>query len=114
MSDKQIFEESEKLPEGSIAQPDEPINKKEKKKRAPMSESRKAALRVQLEKARAVSLEKRKAKAKKKKLDTVHEEEIKGILDSNSAGEETHEEIIKKPRKKKYKICRRNRARNGK
>tara|TARA_R110001632_G_scaffold229451_1_gene365594 strand:+ start:120 stop:698 length:579 start_codon:yes stop_codon:yes gene_type:complete len=101
MSDKQIFEEKteEKTEMGKgVAEPDEPINKK--KKRQPMSESRKAQLRVQLEKARAVSLEKRKAKAKKKKLDTVQEEEVKGLLETNSAGEETHEEIIKKPRKK--------------
>jgi len=68
MSDKQIFEEETKSEMGKgLAEPDEPINKK-KKQRAPMSESRKAQLRVQLEKARAVSLEKRQSKAKKKKI----------------------------------------------
>ena len=96
MSEKQLFEESE-MGKG-LAQPDEPINKK-KKARQPMSESRKAQLRVQLEKARAVSLEKRQSKAKKKKLDTIQEDEVKGLLNDNSSGESTEEVIVKKPRK---------------
>jgi len=99
MSDKQIFEESEATEMGKgLAEPDPPINKK-KKARAPMSESRKAQLRVQLEKARAVSLQKRQAKAKSKKLETVQEEEVKGLLQTNSV-EEAEEVVVKKPRKK--------------
>ena len=96
--EKQIFEE--KLPEGSIAQPDEPINKKPKKKRQPMSEERKAKLRVQLEKARAVSLQNRKAKAKKKKIDKVIDDEVVGIINNRSDNEDAPEVIVKKPRKK--------------
>jgi hypothetical protein len=99
MSEKQIFEEEKSDMGKGLAEPDEPINK-QKKKRAPMSESRKAQLRVQLEKARAVSLEKRQSKAKKKKLDTLKEEEVRGLLETNSSGEETEEVIVKKPRKK--------------
>jgi len=95
--EKQIFVE-EKLPEGSIAQKDEPLNKK--KARKPMSEERKAKLRVQLEKARAVSLEKRKAKAKEKKVKKVTEKDIVGLVESRSDNEDEPEVIIKKPRKK--------------
>jgi hypothetical protein len=73
MSDK-IFEE--KLPEGSVAQPDEPINKKKpRKKRAPMSEERKKQLCEQLKKAREISAMKRSAKSKEKKLKKLKEVE---------------------------------------
>lgn len=99
MSEKQLFEEPKTEMGKGIATSDEPINKK-KKARAPMSESRKAQLRVQLEKARAVSLEKRQSKAKKKKLDTIKEDEVKGLLEVNSSGESTEEVVVKKPRKK--------------
>lgn len=102
MSDKQIFEEPTDVSEAHVSEIAEPVGEatpinKKKKARAPMSESRKAQLRVQLEKARAVSLQKRQAKAKSKKLDTIKEEEVKGLLET---GEETEEVIVKKPRKK--------------
>jgi hypothetical protein len=103
MSDKQIFECSPVSEMGKgLAQPDEPINKK-KKARAPMSESRKAQLRVQLEKARAVSLQKRQAKAKSKKLETIQDDEVKELLQHNSSGESTEELVVKTPRKTKIR-----------
>tara|TARA_R110002012_G_scaffold263680_1_gene446869 strand:+ start:1659 stop:2234 length:576 start_codon:yes stop_codon:yes gene_type:complete len=60
-----------------IAQEDEPINKKVKKPRKPLSDERKAQLREQLKKGRETSLAKRQQGKKKKELASVKQEDIK-------------------------------------
>lgn len=102
MSDSDNEEEIfETLPQGSVAQKDEPINKKKGKHKKVMSEERKEQLREQLKKARAASLAKRKANAKKKK-ETKAAVEIVGVADRSDVEEEM--EVVKKPRKKNVRI----------
>tara|TARA_R110000796_G_scaffold33098_1_gene86136 strand:- start:83 stop:652 length:570 start_codon:yes stop_codon:yes gene_type:complete len=60
-----------------IAQPDEPIKKKVKKPRKPLSDERKAQLREQLKKGRETSLAKRQQGKKKKELVSVKQEDLK-------------------------------------
>ena len=60
-----------------VAQPDEPIKKKAKKPRKPLSDERKAQLREQLKKGRETSLAKRQQGKKKKELVSVKQEDLK-------------------------------------
>jgi len=60
-----------------VAQPDEPINKKVKKPRKPLSDERKAQLREQLKKGRETSLAKRQKGKKQKELASVKQEDLK-------------------------------------
>lgn len=60
-----------------VAQPDEPIKKKVKKPRKPLSDERKAQLREQLKKGRETSLAKRQKGKKQKELASVKQEDIK-------------------------------------
>jgi len=112
MSDSDNEEEIfETLPQGSVAQKDEPINKKKGKHKKVMSEERKEQLREQLKKARAASLAKRKLNAKKKKETKAAVEivsrrqvrpEVVGVADRSDVEEEM--EVVKKPRKKNVRI----------
>ena len=104
MSDNPLFEETTKPPV-------ETTKAKGKHKR-PMSEERKAALKLQLVKARAASLAKRQQKAKDKKLKNTKIQEVADALEAIpeeepidlESEEEVEEIIVKKQRKKVTRV----------
>ena len=97
----------------SVEKPVEPVEKPATKSKGkhskPMSEERKAALKLQLVKARAASLAKRQQKAKTKKLNNTKIKEVENALENlipeeQSEEDEVEEVIVKKERKKVTRI----------
>jgi len=102
----EIDEELRPLPEGSVAQPDPPINKKKKKR--VLTEEHKAKLREGLKKAREKSMAVRQAKGKQKKIQEVKKieaeetEKNKDKIEKEKEKERLLEEKIEKRLKAKY------------
>ena len=99
----------------SVEKPVEPVEKPATKSKGkhskPMSEERKAALKLQLVKARAASLAKRQQKAKTKKLNNTKIKEVENALENLIPEEQSEEDeedeeviIVKKERKKVTRV----------